>query len=72
MRYYLHLESEMSIHIDHWGRDFDRHRNALDQAFALAGDLGEDEKWIGWSAHVIEESATEVLRVPISASVRSK
>lgn len=72
MRYYFHVESETSICIDPWGRDFDRHRDALDHAFALARELGEDEKWLGWQVHVVDQDNTEVLRVPILASIGSR
>jgi len=72
MRYYFHLESETNIQIDHGGRDFDRHRDALDHAFALARDLGEDEKWLGWSVRVIDEDNAEVLCVPIFAAIGSE
>ena len=71
MRYFFHLESETNIVIDSRGRDFDRRFDAINYASAMARDLGDDERWIGWSVRVIDERNAEVVSVPVRASIVS-
>ncbi|AHB50371.1 hypothetical protein W911_15120 [Hyphomicrobium nitrativorans NL23] len=71
MRYYFHLESGTNIHIDPRGVDFERRTDVINHASAMARDLGDDERWVGWSLRVIDEGNAEVFCVPIRASVLS-
>ncbi|HRN87508.1 hypothetical protein [Hyphomicrobium sp.] len=71
MRYYFHLESQTNIQIDPHGMDFDRRSDAINHASAMARDLGDDERWVGWSLRVIDNNNTEVFYVLIRASVLS-
>lgn len=71
MRYYFHLESKTNIHIDPHGMDFDRRLDAINHASAMARDLGDDDRWVGWSVRVIDERNAEVVSVSIRASILS-
>ena len=71
MRYFFHLESEKNIVIDSRGKDFDLRFDAISHASAMARDLGDDEKWIGWSVRVIDDRNAEVFSVPVRASILS-
>lgn len=72
MRFYFHLESETNIQIDLRGRDFDWSQDAKDHALALARELAEDERWLGWSVRVIDAGNAEIFCVPIHESTLSK
>ncbi|HRN84813.1 MAG TPA: hypothetical protein PK857_08330 [Hyphomicrobium sp.] len=71
MRYYFHLESETNICIDAQGIDFEGRSDAINHASAMARDLGDDDRWLGWSVRVIDDGNAEVISVPVRASILS-
>ena len=65
MRYFLHLESETNIYIDHRGKEFPDIGSVVAYAKGMARELSAHDRWLGWSVRIIDATNTEVFCVPI-------
>ncbi|WP_072397132.1 hypothetical protein [Hyphomicrobium sp. CS1GBMeth3] len=72
MRYFFHLESETNVHIDHLGQEFAHYQDVTHHAFAMARELAEEDRWLGWSVRVIDARNREVICVPILDAILSR
>jgi hypothetical protein len=72
MRFFFHLEGAAGLHVDDVGQVFARPQDAIDHAFAMARQLGEQGTWRGGSLRVVDIRNNELLRVPILSSTASR
>jgi hypothetical protein len=72
MRYFLHLESETNIYIDHRGKEFPDVASVAAYATGMARELAEHDRWLGWQVRVIDATNAEVFCAPIVDPARAE
>lgn len=72
MRYYFHLESETNVYLDHQGQEFAHYEDMMQYAIALARELAEEDRWLGWSVHVIDAHNAEAVCLPVLDLIRQR
>lgn len=72
MRYFLHLESETNMYIDHRGKEFADVGSVVAYAKGMARELADHDRWLGWSVRVIDATNTEVFCAQIVDPARAE